>query len=154
MALVHWEPLREMQQMRRRLEHEFGRLMPRVTWAPGLPEGAEEVFLPDVDIEQTDDAIVVSADLPGLKAEDVAVEVGEDSITITGTRKREKEVKEEGFHLSEREFGQFARQVPLPAKVKDQEAKATFKNGVLAIRVPLAEEAKRAKAHKIPIEAT
>ena len=153
MALVRWEPLREMQQMRRRLEHEFERLMPRVTWAPALPEGAEEMFLPEVDIEQTADEIVMSADLPGMKVEDVSVEVAEDSITVAGTRKREKEVKEEGYYLSEREFGQFARRVQLPAKVKDQEAKAPFKDGVLTIHAPLAEEARRAKAHKIPIEA-
>lgn len=152
MALVQWEPLREMQQMRRRLEREFERLMPRVTWAPMLPEKAGEVFLPDVDIEQTEDAIIVSADLPGLKPEDVTVEISEDSVTISGTRRREREVKEEGYYLSEREFGQFSRQIPLPAKVKDQEAKATFKDGVLEIRAPLAEEAKRTKAHKIPIQ--
>lgn len=154
MALVHWEPLREMEQMRRRLEREFERLVPRVAWAPAMPEGAEEVFLPDVDIRQTDDEVMVSADLPGIKAEDVTVEVSEESITIAGTRKREKEIKEEGYYLSEREFGQFTRKMPLPAKVKDTEAKASFKDGVLTIRAPLAEEAKRVKAHKIPIEAT
>lgn len=139
--------------MRRRMERAFGRVLPRITWAPSLEGRGEELILPEVDVYQTADEVVVSAELPGIEAKDVSVEVSEDAITISGTCKRESEIEEEGYYQAERQFGQFMRKLALPSKIKDQEAKASFKNGVLTVRAPLAEEAKKLKGHKIAIEA-
>ena len=152
MALVRWEPMSEIEQMRRRMERTLDRLMPRITWAPALRGEMEEVFIPDIDVYQTDDEVVLSAALPGIEPEGVVVEVGEDSVSISGESKRETEIREEGYLVSEREFGRFSRTIPLPNKVKDQEARATFRNGVLTVHIPLVEHAKRTKGHKVAIE--
>jgi HSP20 family protein len=105
----------------------------------------EEHAWPAVDVFERNGSLVVKADVPGLEAKDIEVNLTESGITISGERKEEKEVKEKDFYRSERSYGRFTRQLPLPAGVDRDKAQATFKDGVLEITFPLKEEAKQKK---------
>ncbi len=95
-----------------------------------------QTWSPDIEVFHRDNELVVRADLPGLSKDDVKVDVTEDRITIQGERKREHEEKGEGFYRSERSYGSFSRVIPLPEGTITDQAKATFKNGVLEITMP------------------
>jgi HSP20 family protein len=90
---------------------------------------------PHVEAFQRDNEFVVRADLPGLKPEDVDVEVSDEAITIRGERKHEHEEQHEGYYRSERHYGSFHRTIPLPQGAITDSAKADFKNGVLEIKL-------------------
>ncbi|HKE82306.1 MAG TPA: Hsp20/alpha crystallin family protein [Vicinamibacterales bacterium] len=93
---------------------------------------------------------MVRADLPGLKKDDVNVELTDDAITIRGERREEKQEEREGFWRSEREYGQFHRSIPLPEGVIAESAEATFNNGVLEVSMQAApEEANRGRKIEI-----
>jgi HSP20 family protein len=85
---------------------------------------------------QRDNELVIRADLPGLKREEITVDVTEDSITISGERKQEYKEEREGAYRSERRYGRFSRVIPLPEGTITDQAKATFDNGVLEIKMP------------------
>ena len=107
----------------------FGRdLMPR-----GFGEFGQGAWSPQVEVFERGGQLVVRADLPGLNKDDVKVEVTDDAITISGERKSEHEERGEGFYRSERSYGSFYRQIPLPEGVSGDDAAATFNNGVLEI---------------------
>jgi HSP20 family protein len=93
--------------------------------------------LPGIDVFERDNRLVTRIDLPGVKRENVKVEVTDGQLTITGERKNETEEKKEQFYRCEREYGTFYRTVPLPEGVKFEEVKATFVDGVLEVSVPL-----------------
>jgi len=107
-------------------------------------------FIPPVDIREENGNLIVSAELPGLNKEDVKIEVKNDVLAIQGERKREWSEEREGVHRSERSYGTFYRQIPLPEGANVEQAKAEFNNGVLEIRVPVPEPAR--KTRQIPIE--
>jgi HSP20 family protein len=113
---------------------------------------AGRAFMPSVEVYTTENEVVVKAELPGLEAKDVNVEVLEDAIHLTGELKKEEEIKEDNYYRSERQYGHFERMIPLPNRVKDSDAKATFKHGVLTVRAPLAEEVKKPQGRKLQIE--
>jgi HSP20 family protein len=124
---------------------------PGFTWLEEplfLTEGAELVNLwsPQVEVFQRKNQLVVRADLPGIKKEDVKIEIKDNLLAIYGERKQESEEKGEGFYRSELSYGNFYREIPLPKGAKTDNAKASFKDGVLevAIEIPkLAEAGKR-----------
>ena len=95
-------------------------------------------WLPQIEVLQNNGQFKVRADLPGLTKEDVKVEVTGDLLTLSGERKAETEEKREGFYRSERSYGSFYRQIPLPEGAKIENAAATFQNGVLEITIPAA----------------
>ena len=105
---------------------------------------------PGIDVFEKDNRLVVKADLPGMKKEDVKVEVTDGHLAISGERKTEAEERKENFFRSEREYGSFYRTVPLPEGVKLDDIKATFADGVLEVSVPL--PAREDKARKIEIQ--
>jgi HSP20 family protein len=90
-------------------------------------------WVPEIEVRQTNGDFMVRADLPGLKKDDVKVELTDNVITISGERQEEKEEKREGYYRSERNYGSFYRQIPLPEGAKTETAKAEFKDGVLEI---------------------
>ena len=106
---------------------------------------------PSVDIYETDENIVLKAELPGVDKKDVSVEVKDSTLILKGERKREKEVKEENYHRVERSFGTFMRSFTLPVSVKQDQVKAKFKDGVLEVTLPKSEEAKP-KQVKVEVE--
>jgi len=93
-------------------------------------------WMPQVELLQNNGELMVKADLPGLTKNDVKVELTDEMLTISGERKEEKEEKREGFYRSERSYGRFYRQIPLPEGVKTDKAAATFRNGVLEVTMP------------------
>jgi HSP20 family protein len=93
-------------------------------------------WVPQVEVLHKNGQFMVRADLPGLKKEDIEVELTDDVLTISGERKELKEEKREGFYRSERNYGSFFRQIPLPEGTKTENATATFQNGVLEITLP------------------
>jgi len=105
---------------------------------------------PKVDIYQTENDVVVKAEIPGVSKEDLNVYIDENTIRISGQTKRENEVKDEDIYRSERFYGRFSRNIPLPVEVKSDEAKAEYKDGILSITVPKAEPS-RTKGRRIDI---
>jgi HSP20 family protein len=97
------------------------------------------------------DRLVTKVDLPGVKKEDVSVEVADGQLSLSGERKQESEEKNDNFYRSEREYGSFFRSVPLPEGVKIEDVKATFADGVLEVSIPLAARSE-AKVRKVQIE--
>src|SRR5262245_14229396 len=131
----------------RRLADDMDRMFEGV----GLPtfgrltSGELEAFTPKVDLFKKDGKLVVRADLPGVKLDDVSVEITDNAVVIEGERSYEHEQDERGVYRLERSYGRFQREVPLPEGVKAESASATFKNGVLeiAIEAPETEQRRR-----------
>jgi HSP20 family protein len=99
--------------------------------------GLSTLWNPQVDIHQRGENLVIRADLPGIKKDDVSVEIDRNVLTIRGERKNEFEDESEGLFRSERSYGSFQRSIPLPEGVTAESAQATFNNGVLEVRIPV-----------------
>jgi HSP20 family protein len=149
MSLVKWEPLREMMTFSDRFNRLFSDGFFRQL--PLLAEDStfSRSWAPVVDIYETDDGVVLKAELPGMKKEDVHLEVRDHTLTLSGERKQEEEVKGENFHRMERFYGSFHRAFSLPSTVDTGKVKANMKDGVLEVTLPKAE---KAKSKKITIE--
>jgi HSP20 family protein len=107
-------------------------------------------FIPRMDVYEQDGAIVVKAELPGLKKEDVQVEVDGDGLIIRGENRAERETKDEAYYRSERTFGSFFRRLPLPFDVQPDQIQASMTDGVLEVRIPRPAEA-MSEPKKIPV---
>jgi HSP20 family protein len=140
MALVRWEPFRELAA----LQNEMGRWMNQLAGGVGAPpgNGHSSTWLPAVDVWETDSELVLSFDLPGIPEDKIAVELDDNILTVTGERERTQEHSSDRFYRFERRFGQFSRSVTLPTGVKEDDIKAEYKDGVLEIRVPKPDEQK------------
>jgi HSP20 family protein len=101
-----------------------------------VPFRGAELWTPEIDVYQRSNELVVRADLPGLKKEDVSVDVTDGGIILSGERRHEEETERGGVYRSERSYGSFYRVIPLPEGAITDQAKASFKNGVLEITVP------------------
>jgi len=99
-------------------------------------------WVPPVDIYETEDSLVFRAELPGVTKEDITVEVKDNTLTLKGDKRFEKDVKEENYHRVERAYGAFQRAFTLPGMVEQDKVKAKFKDGILEIVLPKAEKAK------------
>jgi len=113
-------------------------------------EHGDGAWTPAVEIMQRDGNYVVRAELPGLKPEEVKLEVADDAIVLEGERKDEREETKGGLHVTERRYGRFYRAILLPEGAKPEEAKAKFENGVLEVTVPTEEQ--KPKRREIPIQ--
>jgi HSP20 family protein len=142
----------------RDMTKQFDRLFEEGNWPafrwPGFfkPFDAEIAFQPPIDVFEKDGRLVTKIDLPGMKKEDVKVEVTDGYLTIAGERKTEVEEKKDAFYRCEREYGTFYRAVPLPEGVKLEDVKATFNEGVLEVSVPLPAKPK-ADVRRVEIQA-
>ena len=108
---------------------------------------------PRTDVAETDSALEVSIELPGLEREEVDVSLTDSALTIKGEKKREREESKKGYHLSERSYGSFYRSIPLPLGVDTDKASAEFKNGVLTVTLPKTQEA-LSNVKKIEVKAS
>jgi HSP20 family protein len=117
----------------------FGSLLPELFSERLLPSGG---CAPAVDMSENDAAYVVTVELPGVKREDVSIEIAEDVLSIHGEKKSEREEKSERRHYVERSFGSFSRSFTLPAHVAADRIKASFRDGVLTIEIPKIEAKK------------
>jgi len=118
----------------------------------GTARGGLEMFSPRVDVTETERKIKVSAELPGLGEEDVDVSLSRNVLTIRGEKRQERERRGENFLRSERSYGSFTRQIPLPAEVYPDEVDAVFRNGVLTVTLPKAEKAQARKRITVKAE--
>jgi HSP20 family protein len=144
-AVTRWTPTTDV--FRDRLDRMFNQAFGDFLTPTGV--GSEDVstrrWLPAVDIRESDEALTLMAELPGLSREDVNITVENHVLTISGERKFEKDTKEENYHRIERAYGSFARSFTLPSNVKADQVQATFKDGVLTVSLPKVEEAKPRK---------
>jgi len=125
-----------------RWENEMANLMDRFFGAEERWGDGPREFNPRTDFAETDDAYEVSVELPGMKAEDFNVEFRDGGLWVSGERKEMTEEKGKTFHRVERHFGHFQRMIPLPGAVDEDNVDATYKDGVLTVRVPKTEAAK------------
>ena len=126
----------------RRMASEFDRVFESrrpIRWSllRSRPQQELTPWLPDIDVYERDNRLFTKIDLPGLKKEDVTIEVADVFLTISGERKSEADVKEADFYKIEREYGSFYRAVPLPEGVRFEDVKARFSDGVLEVSMPL-----------------
>lgn len=122
-------------------QHPFS-LLGHPLW-PRTQFPVKDVVSPTVDIFEEDKEVVVKAEIPGMKKSDISVQIGEDSITISGEKKQETKVDRKDYHRVECSYGSFSRSFRLPDNVNSDKAKASFKNGVLEIRMPKSGKAKK-----------
>lgn len=143
-TLVRWEPLRELTS----LQNEMAR------WMSGLAEGSgrtSQGWVPPLDVWETENDVVYSFDLPGIPEESISIEVSEGTLTVTAERQSVEEVSEDRYYRFERRFGTFSRAVGLPQGVEEERISASYRDGVLEVRVPKPEEQ---KPHKIALSKT
>jgi len=139
------------------MEHRFEELFRRPfsllgpSWFPRVRVPEMEEISPTVDIFEEGGDVVVKAELPGMKKEDIEVKLTETTITISGEKKKEEKVEKKNYYRMERSYGSFTRAFSLPAGVRTDKAKAQFEEGILRIRVPKTEEAKK-KEKKVQID--
>src|SRR3954451_12756289 len=143
MAIVRWEPLRELTT----LQNEMNRLFNTAFDTPsaGNNGGTLRRWMPAMDLVETEDHFVLRADLPGMSEQDVTIEIEERVLTVSGERKSEHEATKEGFHRVERAFGRFSRSLTLPDGINPEAVTASFDKGVLEVRIPKPEERKPRK---------
>jgi HSP20 family protein len=102
-----------------------------------------QLRMPTVDLYEEPEEVILKADVPGLSKEDLKIDLADNMVTLSGEKKKEEDVKEKDYSYSERSYGSFSRSLQLPCAVKADQAKATFKNGVLEVKLPKTEEAKK-----------
>ena len=139
MAVVRWDPFRDLNVLQDRMNRLFedaGR-----TWRTDEPS-ATTTWSPAVDIFETEGEIVVKAELPGMDRKDITLHLEKNILTVRGERRFEKETKEENYHRIERSYGGFSRTFSIPATVDDEQIRAEYKDGVLKIVLPKKEQAK------------
>jgi HSP20 family protein len=146
------DPLARLRQMTSELERAFEDWRPFRWPSFGHLAAVEPVaWAPKIDVFEREGRLVTRVDLPGMKKEDVSVEVTDGHLALSGERKREKEETKDNVYRSEREYGSFCRAVPLPEGVKLEDVKATFADGVLEVSVPLPAKPE-ANVRKVQIE--
>lgn len=154
--LVKAEPVRQLspfEEMEKRFEEFFRRPFSLLgpSWLPRLRMPELEELSPTVDIFEDAGDVVVKAELPGMKKDEIDVKLTEGAITISGEKKKEEKVEKKNYYRLERSFGSFSRSFNLPAEVQTDKARAQFKDGILEVRIPKTEEAKQ-KEKKVAIE--
>ena len=138
--LTRWEPTREMMTLRGAMDRLFDDAFTRPFSL--TREGGSTWSSPAIDMYQTDNDVVVKADLPGIKADEVQINVNGDVLTIKGETKQQDEKKDKSWHIREHRWGAFERSIRLPSGVIADRANADFDNGVLTITLPKSEEVK------------
>jgi HSP20 family protein len=139
MALVRWDPVRDLDSLQSDMNRLFDRFFDTGRSANGA---AVRRWVPAMDLVESEDHLVLRADLPGMREDDVEIEIKDGVLTVSGERKAEHEEKGEGFHRVERAFGRFSRSLSLPDGIDAGKVAAKFENGVLEVTVPKPEETK------------
>ena len=138
-----WRPFRELGEMERRFEDILGQPFLPAAWRR-IPM-VEMGWAPAIEVLEKEDKLVVKAELPGMKEEDIDVSIIGDTLTIKGERKTESEIKEEEYYCCERSYGNFSRSIALPSNVDANKIEAEYEDGVLEISLPKAPEVKPKK---------
>ena len=147
-GLTRSDIFNELEEMRREMEEMFTS-RPFGRRFPGLRLMEQEAWMPSVEMFEKGKELVIRADLPGLDPKDVRVTLENDVLTIEGERKQEKELKEEDFYRKETTYGKFLRRMAVQPGTRPEDMRATYRNGVLEVRLPRAETP---AAKQIPVE--
>ena len=131
--LSEWRPFSDFAELRHRLDQAFR----------DISEGAQHGWTPSVDLVRRDDALVLRADVPGVKPDEMKIEVEDDVLTVSGEHSEEKEEKKERYVRRERRYGSFSRSMVLPKGIKADDIAATTEDGVLEVTIPMAKEEKQ-----------
>ena len=142
MALVRWEPVRELSSIQSEMNRLFNTFFDTSTSAVGNGNGGARRWIPAMDLVETDEHFVLRADLPGLAEDDVTIELQDGTLTVSGERRAEHETSKEGYYRLERASGSFSRSLTLPDGVDPDAVAATFDRGVLEVRIPKPEQRK------------
>jgi HSP20 family protein len=137
MALVRWDPIRELDSLQGDMNRLFDRFFEGRT-----ANGMGRRWIPAMDLVETEDDLVLRGDLPGMTEEDVDIEIKDNVLTVSGERQAEHEDKGEGYHRVERAFGRFSRSLSLPQGIDPDKVEAKFEKGVLEVHIPKPAEAK------------
>lgn len=141
MAIVRWDPFRDVVTLQDRMNRLLDQALSK-TRADNEEGLTASTWLPAVDIFETADSIVMKAELPGVSRENIDIQVRDNTLALKGERTFEREVKDENYLRIERSYGAFQRAFSLPAVIQQDKIKAVFKDGVLEVTMPKAEEAK------------
>ncbi len=133
-----WEPVHNVTD----IQSEVNRLFDSFFGRPATFATGERVWVPAVDMWETKDDLRVALELPGVSEKDVTVSITGDVLSIKGERRFDRDVKDESYYRLERVYGKFERTIPLPMPVQSDKVKASYRDGVLEIRLPKAEELK------------
>ena len=137
MSLIRWDPFDDLASLRESMDKLFDELFTR------RPRGqAELAWAPTVEVFETDNDVMVRAELPGIDPKNVEITVTQDTLTLKGEAKVDREDKVRNYYRRELRYGSFLRSIQLPSDVKGDQATASYKNGILEIRVPKSERAK------------
>ncbi|MHB8762094.1 MAG: Hsp20/alpha crystallin family protein [Coriobacteriia bacterium] len=145
MAIVRWDPFGEALRMQRDMDRIFSRL------GQGERMGEGIAWMPKVDVKRSGDDVMIRAELPGIKPEEVDIELTDNVLTIRGERKSEEEKENEGWLIRESSYGSFERSLTIPEGVDASTIKANYDNGVLEVVVPKALEASTPRSTKIEV---
>ncbi len=137
MALVRWDPFRELTALQTEVNHLFSRV--------GGEVAERQSWTPSIDVIETDDSIKLKAELAGMNPKDINIEIQDNVLTVSGERRFQEEVKEDKYYRIERRYGSFSRSLALPQTVDENRIEANYENGVLEVTVPKVEIAKPKK---------
>ena len=132
-TLTRWDPFAELGELRTRFDRMFDE----------LADGRERAWTPAIDVVRDNGNLVVRADIPGIKPEEVKIEVEDDILTVSGEHEERKEEKDKHYVRRERRYGSFSRSMALPAGVDAKKIKAKTHDGVVEVTIPLPKEAKK-----------
>lgn len=147
MSSVRWDPFRDLLSLQERMNNLFEESLGRTT--DSSTRVTEGTWSPPVDILEKEDEIILKAEVPGVKLDDVTLEIKNDVLTLTGTRHLGQKNQQENYHRIERSYGNFSRSFLLPGIVDMSKIQAKLKDGLLEVRLP---KAKSSRAQPIPIE--
>lgn len=146
MSIIRWEPFDEMMSLRESMDRLFEDFFSRRPRTAG-----PLVWQPAVEVFETDNEVVVKAELPGIDPKNVSVTVTSEGLSIKGEARAEHEEKGRNYYRRELRYGAFQRTIPLPNEVKSEETKASFRHGILEVKIPKAERV-RPKTVKVEVE--
>lgn len=136
MALIRWQPFQEIETLRRQMDQVFEELA-------GNNQQLETFWRPAVELKDTEDNLILRAEIPGVEGKDLDVQVTREAVAIRGEYRREQQAQEHGMFRSEFRYGKFQRVVGLPVAIKNDQVQAEFKNGILTLTLPKVTEARR-----------
>jgi HSP20 family protein len=136
MSLISWQPLRELDSLRQRINHLFDEAVHPEGRADLQPMTGEGIWAPAIELQETDSDVILKAELPGIGAKDLDIEVSQNRVSILGEHREEKHIGKKGFFYSEIRYGQFQRLISLPVPIKNDQVNAEFKEGVLTLTMP------------------
>jgi HSP20 family protein len=145
MTVLRWAPFQEIESLHR----DMNRFVE--TFASSQPKGYDRsAFVPTAELNETSEALVLKLEIPGIDAKDLDIQVTSKSVSITGERKTQEETETNGHTRSEFRYGRFHRTVPLPVRVVNDRTKADYKDGILTLTLPKAEDDKQ-KTYKVEL---